>query len=237
MAAEHPIIFTAESIHALIRRGKFQTRRLIKWPEVDEPEEDTWIQDGWPYYRSDNELGAQDETPLSCPYGEPGHKLWVREGYSLDGLGCYPCPPCWYRADFESYDDPAKGHHVGVEQGDRCKVGPAQCLACTPGGFRWKSPIFMPKHHARIWLKVTGIRAEPLQNITDADAILEGAIRTKLPMADTIVYSMVPYPTDLVASTPVDAYRFGWDAINGKRAPWKDNPSVWVITFEPVRLA
>lgn len=30
---------------------------------------------------------------------------------------------------------------------------------------------------------------------------------------------------------PRDLWRIGWDAINGKRAPWSANPWVWVLSF------
>ena len=38
----------------------------------------------------------------------------------------------------------------------------------------WKPSIHMPKEAARIWLKVTDVRAERLQEITAESALLEG---------------------------------------------------------------
>jgi hypothetical protein len=233
-----PIIFSGESVHGIQALRKTQTRRPVAWPETEEPEDDTWVRDGWPYFRRRNRIGAYDEIPITCRYGKAGDILWVRETYSTTRLDTYPFPSCWYRADFSSYDDPAKGNHVQVEQHDgKCGAGPSDCIACGDEKFKWKSPIFMPRHHARTWLEVTEVRAEPLQTITKADAALEGIIETFLPMATcsgTFVYSIEPYPCASVSATAIDAYRVGWDHINAKRAPWAENPWVWVITFRPL---
>ena len=59
-----------------------------------------------------------------------------------------------------------------------------------PDAWRWKwkknyegkiPSIYMPKWACRLWLEVTGLRTERLQDITEADAVaegLEGALRT-----------------------------------------------------------
>lgn len=38
----------------------------------------------------------------------------------------------------------------------------------------WKSPMFMPKDAARLWLRVVSVRKEPLQAITEEEARKEG---------------------------------------------------------------
>jgi len=40
----------------------------------------------------------------------------------------------------------------------------------------WKSPMFMLKEHARIWLEVTGVRQEKLSEISRDDCFKEGII-------------------------------------------------------------
>lgn len=98
----------------------------------------------------------------------------------------------------------------------------------------WKPSIHMPKEAARIWLKVTDVRVERLQDITDDQAKKEG-ICEEWAMAwwkptyndpdsggypcyrDTFANDL----WDSVVKTP-DLDRYGWDA----------NPWVWVIEFE-----
>jgi hypothetical protein len=82
-------------------------------------------------------------------------------------------------------------------------------------------------------IRLTDIRCEPLQGITEADAIAEG-IKTKH-------HSIAPLYWDYITSewipTPaIDSYRTLWDSIN-KRAGtrWQDNPDIWVLEFEVVQ--
>ena len=46
--------------------------------------------------------------------------------------------------------------------------------ASENGKFKWKPSIHMPKEIARIWLKVTSVRVERLQEMTDEDCEKEG---------------------------------------------------------------
>lgn len=81
---------------------------------------------------------------------------------------------------------------------------------------RWRSPIFMPREAARLFLKVTNVRVERLQDITAHDAIREG------------MESVIPFDT-------VDVFKELWDNLNAKRGyGWETNPWVWVIEFERI---
>lgn len=82
---------------------------------------------------------------------------------------------------------------------------------------KWKPSIHMPKEAARLWLKVTDVRVERLQEITPEDAKKEGTKKQFLPL-------VVDEFRDIWDSTirKSDLDRYGWDA----------NPWVWVIEFE-----
>lgn len=95
---------------------------------------------------------------------------------------------------------------------------------------KWRPSIHMPKEAARIWLEVTKVRVERLQEITGYEAIAEG-----------IDVTDVPEHTPLY--TPL--YRFNeakrrfirlWDStIKNQDLPlygWDSNPWVWVISFK-----
>ena len=86
----------------------------------------------------------------------------------------------------------------------------------------WKPSIFMPKEYARIWLEITGIRVERLQDITPGDAKAEGCI-TQCDCGECI------------DSTPRGHFQDLWTSINAKRGyGWDTNPWVWVISFKEV---
>lgn len=106
----------------------------------------------------------------------------------------------------------------------------------------WKPSIHMPKEAARIWLKVTDVRVERLQEMSDDDCVKEG-IRawTK----DGKLYKYFPadkegdYPNCAWSEcprTPKEAMEKIWNSTIKKsdlnRYGWEANPWVWVVEFE-----
>jgi hypothetical protein len=88
---------------------------------------------------------------------------------------------------------------------------------------KWKPSIHMPKEAARIFLKVTDVRVERLQDITEEDAIAEGMSKT---LVDGVVFISAK-----------GNFHVLWDSLNIKRGyGWEDNPWVWVIEFERVEV-
>lgn len=98
---------------------------------------------------------------------------------------------------------------------------------------KWHPSIRMPKEAARIWLKVTDVRVERLQEITDNECIKEGIYPSNCRDCNDIFgcdvcpdegYDEVDKFVEVWNSTikKSDLNRYGWDA----------NPWVWVIKFE-----
>ena len=85
----------------------------------------------------------------------------------------------------------------------------------------WRPSIHMPKEAARIFLRVTDVRAERLQSITEVDAQKEGAEMHQIARE---IWSYRTGFKKIWDSTvkSADLSRYGWDA----------NPWVWVIEFE-----
>jgi hypothetical protein len=81
-------------------------------------------------------------------------------------------------------------------------------------GWTWKPSIFMPKVASRITLKITGIKIQRLQDITEEDAMKEG------------------YASDGDESARI-WFSMLWEKINGVGA-WNENPWVWVLEFEKI---
>ncbi len=89
---------------------------------------------------------------------------------------------------------------------------------------KWKPSIHMPKEAARIWLKVTDVRVERLQDITVEDALAEGMdkyIRLNGELDEnSIITSFIGIWNSTIKKSDLD--RYGWDA----------SPYVWIIEFE-----
>lgn len=100
---------------------------------------------------------------------------------------------------------------------------------------KWKPSIHMPKEAARIWLKVTNVRVERLQDITPKNAENEGVGNL---FYEDIGYSEKNYGTEVDPEYGIAKEQFSWlwDSTIKKsdldRYGWEANPYVWVIEFE-----
>lgn len=106
----------------------------------------------------------------------------------------------------------------------------------------WKSPIHMPRWACRLELDVVHVRIERLQDITEEDAIAEGAQRyddlynPRPENHDPPRWSMgvpsAPTSTDQCLGTARCAFANAFQKMHGEDV-WTLNPWVWVIEFRP----
>lgn len=117
---------------------------------------------------------------------------------------------------------------------------------------KWKPSIHMPKEAARIWLKVTDVRVERLQEITEVQAQAEG-IRGYSKDGNLYKYAVTDdWWIDFhnkhrksffggtwwqdMPRTAKDAFSYLWNSTIKKSDltcyGWNANPWVWVIEFE-----
>lgn len=162
-------------------------------------------------------------TAYKAPY-QPGDIMYVRETwqylYELDGneqiiegTGKY-----YYAATdtipFDTYVDASGVTHERVP---------------------WHPSIHMPKEAARIWLKVTNVRVERLQDITPKGAESEGVGNL---FYDDIGYGEKNYGTEVDPEYGIAKEQFAWlwestiKKSDLDRYDWDANPYVWVISFE-----
>lgn len=100
---------------------------------------------------------------------------------------------------------------------------------------KWKPSIHMPKEAARIWLKVTNVRVERLQDITPKGAESEGVGNL---FYDDIGYGEKNYGTEVDPEYGIAKEQFAWlwestiKKSDLDRYGWDANPYVWVISFE-----
>ena len=96
-------------------------------------------------------------------------------------------------------------------------------------GLHWKPSIHMPKEAARIWMKVTDVHVERLQDITEDGAKAEGAnwkngknVGWEEKMKRTATERFAEIWNSTIKKSDLD--RYGWDA----------NPYVFVIEFSKI---
>lgn len=217
------IIFTAPMIRALLAGEKTQTRRIVKpqpapfvqhtpdrhpttrtAPYIDAycgERRTEWNPRGmgrdWHWWTADNRCG---EKVASCPYGQPGDLLWVREtcnGNSSSTLR--------YRA--------TDGEEL-----------------------RWRPSIHMPRWASRLTLRITDVRVQRLQEISEADARAEGVKRSQRAVSPSRAVSAY---WDYLRGEPNyhtagDSFASLWESINGPDS-WAANPWVWALTFDVIR--
>ena len=199
-----PILFNTEMVRAIMDGRKSCTRRLLKGPFTVHP-------NGY----ITKPRGNENLCPYEPPY-QLGDIIYVRETW-IEECGKY-----YYRADYDSdYLDPCETLSGGYPASCRNHV---MCEGCTATSTRihWHPSIHMPKEAARIWLKVTDVRVERLQDIT-ADGIRNEGLSSAAVHCGDVEIALKEWE-NLWNSTikKSDLDRYGWDA----------NPWVWVIEFE-----
>ena len=153
------------------------------------------------------------------PFGQPGDRIYVRETWmDLQRTGVE------YRDDSNQLQryayaaDTAPGSY-----GDECR---------KDYGMKWRPSIHIPKSAARIWLEVTGVRVERLQDISEKDAIAEGIERTEdfFGCPCWRDYSEPEGPDASVCpDDPIGSFQTLWESTGGD---WAANPWVWVVDFK-----
>ena len=162
-----PILFNTEMVQANLDGRKNNTRRIMKPQPVDKEycnHEMVTFNDMLPgYYDGDYTcacrtcgygVGPSGESMFKPPY-VPGDILYVRETWRVRNV----------------FGDIARGNRTAEIEfkagGDTICV-PA--FGYTPSYGAWKSSIHMPKKAARLFLRVTDVRVERLQDIDEEGA-------------------------------------------------------------------
>lgn len=101
---------------------------------------------------------------------------------------------------------------------------------CSKG---WKNKMFVKAELMPHRIRITNIRAERLQYITDEDCFAEGVVQQHGDGANGEIYSYIPYERPLY-NTPREAYAALIDKISGK-GTWASNPYIFVYEFELIK--
>ena len=192
--AEKPILFNTPMVRAILEDRKNTTRRVVKDPYYIDDEQASRVS-GLAIHKGTN---ITHGMPYEDQIFSRGDILWVRETWmAVKKYG--KVPEYYYRAD--------------VDQTSGYK---------PPDALKWHPSIHMPREAARIWLRVTAVRVERLQEI-DEDGIRAEGLTSACVHAGDMEIAAQEFAL-LWDSTikPADRDRYGWAA----------NPWVWMIEFE-----
>jgi hypothetical protein len=209
MQKEVPILFSTAMVQALLGGRRTQTRRVVK--------------DNIP-------VGNLDETAKRCPYGKPGDLLYVRETHYRFGHW-EPIPGKTRKNGKPKYQFVEDTDEVLFEAPRIFRKGMHNADPAYTGWYK-RNSLFMLKDAARIWLEVTDVRVERLQDISEEDAVQEGIdiVRPEPFVHRYRDYLATPNTYYYLAS---DSFKSLWDKINGRES-WDANPWVWVVSFKVV---
>ena len=199
-----PILFNTDMVKAILDGRKTCTRRLVKFLSGKNPKWTGYIKDGSMLYNGKNEPCIRTQ-----PY-QPGDILYVRETW------------CALPVNEAGH---MRGHSVYYYKTDG---------DLRPEGWRgnWHPSIHMPKEAARIWLKVTDVSVERLQDITEDGAKAEGIYTPNCRGCNST------FRCDFwnEGYNEFDEFMEIWDSTIKKsdidHYGWQANPWVWVIEFE-----
>lgn len=204
-----PILFNTEMVQAILAGRKTVTRRIVKnIPEGThriERDHEKWIACFGAY---DAGICYDYEKPIRPQPYEIGDILYVRE--------------TWHK------------YSKRVGKGEACRLETfygykASVQNSEDAAEKWKPSIHMPKEAARIFLRVTGVHVERLQDMPH-----DGAQKEGIYFLEDCGFTWEKDP-HIFLRTPMSSMELLWDLTYKKQNyawRWEANPWVWVIEFE-----
>jgi len=246
-----PILFNGEMVRAILDGRKNQTRRVIKpqpnkqlWCAIKHETKGRacWMEEGadqlnkdFRFYKSHEVCDILYVRETTYIYGH-----WNKNGITKTGKQKWMFTRDWSKPVLYNDKPPDDINRLKTER-----------------GYYKRPSMFMPRDAARIFLKVTNVRVERLQDITGEQCITEGVAKLQDQLEDDLCnYCPLPDEAKGVYSTPggnsagcegshckdayenylsetaIDEFADLWDSIYKN---WSDNPWVFVIEFKRVK--
>lgn len=220
-----PILFSTPMVQAILEGKKNMTRRVMKdCTQFDIEESQLLENNGYNlthnYKMSIESVGifSTKEKLLNwfvAKYSkyQVGDVLWVRETWTYGRVvgesDEYGNSEFWLEQTQKEEDEKCIFYKADMDDAIREDISFEDVI--------WKPSIFMPKEACRIFLRVTNVRVERLQNISEEDCLKEG-----MPIEEKGLDVFLLWWMPLWNSTAKEGYK------------WGDNPWVFVYTFQRI---
>lgn len=220
------LIFTAENVGKILRGEKTQTRRIMKV----QPQTQLSVLKAVTFQNKEliakwyeqqlwwcNAKGEIESLSFNCPF-KIGDEFYCKEAWKFADW-TYEGEPYIEYADNErrliEVGIPDEAWERLIEQWEALSDPANYDIDNRAADRKFRSPIFMPQWASRAICRVTNVRWQRIQDISDKDVIAEyGAINGW------------NYPGEFFVEA--------WDKLHGKKHPYSSNPAVWVVEFEAV---
>lgn len=221
-----PILFNTEMVRAILDGRKSCTRRIVKGFI---PNNAVW---GYTAFTPKGCISCRGtfadgygEKFFKPPY-QPGDILYIRETWERF--------ECWNCEGDEKGNCPKEPKKSVLDKTCGCYM--YRATDEISGDAKWHPSIHMPKEAARIWLKVTDVRVERLQDITYNGALREGSEGIRCDHVALGVHGCTDCMNTGWIEPPQVEFMQIWNSTIKKsdlnRYGWDANPWAWVIEFE-----
>jgi hypothetical protein len=215
---ETGILFTPENYTKCLDGSKPMTRRLNGLDEINKAPDEWAVMAHaaqWPWWSFAHKTKTASRgggiVEITCPYGTIGDRLYVKEAWATT-KGLDHVKPRDLSAGFACEYKNRGTSLSGVEN--------------LQARGKWRPSLFMPRLAARLWLELTEVRVERLQDISYEDCLAEG-----IEVSDLLTRYE---PREKYAPLAINLFRHLWESINGPGS-WAMNPWVWVLGYRKVR--
>lgn len=199
---------------AVLEGRKTQTRRIVDESLIDEY--DNWLDDVMCI-----------AVPAGTIYEKIEDFLLKRSRYVVGEIVAvaqsYKTIDDFYKSNFSEFD--------GISDEDIQKWN---MIAVNYRGKKvWTNKLFVKPELMLHFIRITNVRIERLQDISDEDCLAEGVIKWDAGQTD-VPFFTYPNAAKCDYDSPQDAYASLIDKV-GKKGDWERNPYVWVYDFELVK--
>lgn len=217
------ILFNGEMVRAILEGRKSYTRRLIKRKYSNTHLEVFTNKYGTRLIELQNNV--EGETFGTYEDGKHWQKLLAMREIEYEHKPCRVGDILYVR---ETWQECCRNYiHNPIVHSKYCYKASIDsafygCIEECGNICKWRPSIHMPKEAARIWLKVTEVRVERIDDMSIQDMINEGINTDGIITTDgPIEYRVINRFEELWNST-----------VNEDWQKFENNPYVWVISFE-----